>query len=250
MLCTAAIMAAQQRVAIPDRLLLAIAIVETGRPQGPGGLLMPWPWTINAEGAGQFFDSKAQAIAATEALLARGVRSIDVGCMQINLFHHPKAFVGLDEAFEPRANADYAARFLRQLYEQTGTWPTAAGAYHSETPDLAAPYRQRVLAAWGKPETAFGQAPAFLVYYPAQNDDLRFRALPSANLVYRAFLPPEQIYAAFLPGPVRTRTNVRPMPGTKIGLNMKTGPNIASETTLPRRNATAMTACSAASGRC
>ena len=113
-----------------------------------GGSL-PWPWTINADGDGAFFDTKAQAIAAVRALQARGVRSIDVGCMQISLLHHPDAFATLDQAFDPATNADYGAGFLRRLYTQTGDWAAAAAQYHSATPTLAAEYRQKVMAAWG-----------------------------------------------------------------------------------------------------
>ena len=88
------------------------------------------------------------AIAAVQALQAAGIRSIDVGCMQVNLFYHPTAFASLDEAFDPLANARYAARFLAVLYRREGTWPAAAAAYHSQTPALGAAYAQRVMAAW------------------------------------------------------------------------------------------------------
>jgi hypothetical protein len=81
-------------------------------------------------------------------LQAQGVRSIDVGCMQINLLHHPDAFASLDEAFDPAANAAYAVRFLKALYNQSRDWPTAVATYHSNTPDIAADYQRRVLAVW------------------------------------------------------------------------------------------------------
>ncbi len=133
---------------IPESLLAAIGRVESGRRNAQTGRMGPWPWTINAEGAGSFFETKAEAIAAVSGLQARGVRSIDVGCMQINLMHHPKAFGSLEQAFDPQANANYAARFLTQLHDQTGDWVRAAGMYHSATPDLAAGYQRLVMAAW------------------------------------------------------------------------------------------------------
>jgi hypothetical protein len=68
--------------------------------------------------------------------------------MQINLMHHPNAFGSLEQAFDPQANASYAARFLSQLHDQTGDWVRAAGMYHSATPELAADYQRMVLAAW------------------------------------------------------------------------------------------------------
>src|SRR6202034_1371509 len=94
--------------AIPSGLLAAIGRVESGRHDPVSGTLKPWPWTVDAEAQGAFYDTKEQAIAAVSALQARGVRSIDVGCMQVNLLQHPGAFSGLEQAFDPNANADYA----------------------------------------------------------------------------------------------------------------------------------------------
>src|ERR1700722_10873312 len=117
-LCRPAIAAAEQASAIPPQLLAAIGRVESGRRDPASGVMAPWPWTINAEGQGSFFDTKAQVIAAVQALQARGVQSIDVGCMQVNMMHHPHAFANLDQAFDPTANAAYAARFLNDLHTQ------------------------------------------------------------------------------------------------------------------------------------
>lgn len=148
LLCRRAIIAAERANAIPAHLLAAIGRIESGRHDPVSGELHPWPWTINAEGDGQFFETKAQAVTAVRALQARGVRSIDVGCLQVNLMHHPDAFATLDQAFDPHDNAAYAARFLRQLYGQTGAWPKATALYHSATPELGEPYQKQVMAAW------------------------------------------------------------------------------------------------------
>ena len=150
-LCRAAILQAERSTHVPDRLLDAIAVVESGRRDPVSGAVYPWPWTINAEGVGHFYASKAEAIAAVQEFQARGIRSMDVGCMQVNLQYHPEAFATLDQAFDPVANAAYAARFLQQLYNQTNAWPLATAAYHSFTPDLGADYARKVLAAWGVP---------------------------------------------------------------------------------------------------
>jgi hypothetical protein len=79
---------------------------------------------------------------------AHGVQSIDVGCGQINLMHHPDAFASLDLAFDPQANAAYAGKFLKELFNQTGDWTKAVALYHSATPELAAEYQRKVLAVW------------------------------------------------------------------------------------------------------
>jgi hypothetical protein len=147
-LCLPAIAAAERAEGIPAGLLRGIALVESGRADPSSGRPVPWPWTINAAGAGRYFASKQEAVLATRALLDAGVRSIDVGCGQVNLLHHPTAFASLEAAFDPSGNAAYAARFLRSLRASTGSWPQAAAAYHSRTPELGHGYAQRVMAAW------------------------------------------------------------------------------------------------------
>jgi soluble lytic murein transglycosylase-like protein len=146
--CRAAIAQAEREAGLPPRLLAAIGRVESGRRDPATGRIGPWPWTINAEGRGSFFPDRAAAIAAVQALQAQGVRSIDIGCLQINLRHHPQAFATLDAAFDPLTNARYAARFLTELQASRGDWLQAAAHYHSQTPELAAAYRARVAAAW------------------------------------------------------------------------------------------------------
>lgn len=146
--CRAAIALAEGEARIPAGLLQAIARVESGRRHPESGLFGPWPWTLNAEGRGQFFPSREAAIAAVRDMQNRGVRVIDVGCMQVNLHHHPRAFASLEEAFDPGANARYAARFLTELQSSRGDWMVSAGHYHSQTPELAQAYRARVQAAW------------------------------------------------------------------------------------------------------
>jgi hypothetical protein len=146
--CRMAIGAAERATNIPAHLLAAIGRIESGRRDPQSGGWNPWPWTINAEGEGHFYESKAEAIAAVRAFQQRGVQSIDVGCMQVNLMHHPNAFASLEQAFDPQGNTAYAARFLNTLFLQTQSWPKAAGLYHSATPDLMEDYQRKVLAAW------------------------------------------------------------------------------------------------------
>jgi Transglycosylase SLT domain len=146
--CTEASATVEHATKLPPRLLDAIGVVETGRPDPVHHVVMAWPWSLDVNGAGYFYASKDEAVAAAARFRAAGANSIDVGCMQINLQDHPTAFASLDEAFDPYANTAYAARFLQALYQQTGNWPAAAAAYHSQTPGIGEPYRDRVMAAW------------------------------------------------------------------------------------------------------
>ena len=146
--CDVAIEAAEQGAKTAPGLLHAIGLVESGRRDPRSGERRSWPWTVSAEGVGTYYPTKADAIAAVVALQARGISSIDVGCMQVNLFYHPSAFRSLDEAFDPVPNARYAARFLTSLYARTRDWPAAAAAYHSFTPGPAAQYAKLISAVW------------------------------------------------------------------------------------------------------
>lgn len=146
--CGAAIVAAERARGTAPGLLAAIGLVESGRTDRRTGQRAPWPWTVTSQGVGTFYPGKAEAIAAVLALRAKGVGSIDVGCMQVNLLHHPAAFRDLDEAFDPAANAGYAARFLSGLYARLGAWQAAAEGYHSMTPELGARYGKLIAAVW------------------------------------------------------------------------------------------------------
>ena len=145
-LCQRAIAGSTPTVRPPANLLSAIGRVESGRLDPRDGNVKAWPWSINAEGRGYAFKTKAEAIAAVQELQGRKVASVDVGCMQVNLMYHPSAFASLDEAFDPAVNVRYAAKFLGELYAETKDWNLAAAFYHSKTPDRALSYQQKVLA--------------------------------------------------------------------------------------------------------
>ncbi len=140
-LCEAAIVNGARRGGVPVEVLHAVALTETGRKSA--GRIRPYPWAINREGKGYWFKNRAEAIAFARESLAEGRESFDVGCSQINYRWHGHAFPSLEDMFDPQWTATYAAQFLRNLYEERGSWSEAAGAYHSLTPDLAAIYRTR-----------------------------------------------------------------------------------------------------------
>jgi len=159
-LCHNAIAAIAPGTGVPPGLLSAIALVESGRSDPGTGRPVPWPWTYNVGGEGYAAPSKAAAVAAVEALRARGVRSIDVGCMQVNLMYHPEAFSSLEEAFDPQANLRYAVRFLRALRAEHGDWGAAVAHYHSGEPERGLAYSRRVaLARLGAAWNGGGAAP-------------------------------------------------------------------------------------------
>lgn len=145
---------ASRRTGVPLSVLRAISLTETGRKRA--GALRPWPWTVNMEGAGHWFDSEDEARAYVYREYKRGARSFDVGCFQINYKWHGQAFRSIEEMFDPLANALYAARFLRGLHAEQGDWGRAAGAYHSRTPEFASRYQAR----FERLHAGLGAAPA------------------------------------------------------------------------------------------
>jgi hypothetical protein len=142
--CIAAISIAEARYGIPKGLLQAIAKVETGRPDPSTGRIEPWPWAVNVDNQGLYFQNLEQSVRWVRRMETTGVTSIDTGCLQVNLQQHPAAFRTIEDAFDPIQNADYAARFLVQLQRETGDWIRAAGLYHSRTPALSENYRSKV----------------------------------------------------------------------------------------------------------
>lgn len=142
---------------IPNALLQAMSLVETGR-RGPDGKHTAWPWTINSNGKGYRFATKEEAVWAVRRLRADGVRSIDVGCMQVNLRYHPRAFTSLEEAFDPAANMAYAASFLTRLNERHGNWRAASARYHSYNPKLREKYAKRVDTTLARERRALASA--------------------------------------------------------------------------------------------
>ncbi|MGH7044181.1 MAG: transglycosylase SLT domain-containing protein [Acetobacteraceae bacterium] len=215
--CRTAIAAAEAAERIPPHLLQAIGVAESGRPVAGSTAEVPWPWTTDIDGHGAFYPDKAQAIAAVRVARAAGAHSIDVGCLQVSLLHHPHAFASLTEAFDPAANARFAAGFLRRLFAQTHGWAAAAAAYHSQTPALAGPYRAKVLAAWsqlGGP--ANGLAPS-----AADPDAAARAASPFAPITSLAMAPP------------RTATGFRIIRTSPTGGPVPSGRSLAAYRTRP-----------------
>ena len=75
---------------VPVDVLRAVTRVETGRQKN--GRSQPWPWTVNMEGAGAWFDTEDEVRAFVFKHFKRGARSFDIGCFQINYKWHGAHF--------------------------------------------------------------------------------------------------------------------------------------------------------------
>lgn len=145
-LCHHAVTAAEELTGIPQDLMRAISLVESGIFLPEAGGRVAWPWTVMAQGRGRYFRTREDAVEAVRGLLKAGVANIDVGCMQVNLQYHGLAFSSLEEAFDPVTNVAYAASFLLDLKNRHGNWDKAVRHYHSATPARNQPYRRKVRA--------------------------------------------------------------------------------------------------------
>lgn len=140
--CDLAAREAASRYGIPMQLLRAMAEVESGR--FGTSAMSAWPWTLNVDGTGTHFATRAEAANRLETGLADGAENIDVGCFQISHRWHGAHFDAPADMLDPVQNADHAARFLSALHAELGDWTQAVGAYHSRSENLATAYRNRV----------------------------------------------------------------------------------------------------------
>ncbi|EKF17139.1 lytic transglycosylase domain-containing protein [Nitratireductor pacificus] len=123
--CEGEILRAAEKYQVPPGILYAVGLTETGVK----GSLQPY--ALNIEGKAVFARSAGEAMRTFEQARDRGVKLIDLGCMQINHHYHASAFPGLRAMLDPRRNVDYAARFLVQLKERHGSWSMAVARYHA-----------------------------------------------------------------------------------------------------------------------
>lgn len=146
--CISAIQQYENQYQIPKNLLHAISIVESGRWHEGAKKVMPWPWSVNVDGAAYYFDTRQQAVDFVKKKLKEGVGNIDVGCNQISWQFHGHNFESIEQAIHPVHNSKFAAQFLKQHYMETKDWVKATGRYHSRTEGLGSAYSQKVHQTW------------------------------------------------------------------------------------------------------
>lgn len=164
--CDRVIQRAERRYGIPRNLLRAMARVESGRRIGDQ--VVAWAYTLNVDGQAWYADTAEDAEALVREKAATAT-SIDVGCMQINVRWHPireldpnapdPAFATVADALDPERNVDYAARFLRDLYQREGDWTNAVARYHSGSYERRRGYVCRVAIEQEKLEGFAAAAP-------------------------------------------------------------------------------------------
>ncbi len=110
---------------VPLNVLYSVGLTETGRK----GELSPYD--MNVDGRDVHSATLAEAMARFARAKARGAKLIDIGCMQINHHWHGADFASLSEMFDPQRNVDYAAKFLKTLRAEEGSWTLAVARYNA-----------------------------------------------------------------------------------------------------------------------
>lgn len=123
--CEAEMTRAAAAYDVPLPVLFAVGLTETGRR----GTLHPY--ALNIAGRSYFAESREAALAEFERERARGIRLIDLGCMQINYRWHGQEFESVGDMLDPVENVEYAALFLKQLRARHGSWTMAVARYHA-----------------------------------------------------------------------------------------------------------------------
>jgi hypothetical protein len=148
-LCAGAAAKVETELGLPPFILTAVSLAETGWA-GPDHRVSTWPWTVHDGDRGYHLASKQEAVRFVRDLRTEGRRSIDVGCMQVNLHHHPRAFTSVTEGFDALANVRYAGSFLKELASESSSWEEAIAKYHTQNPTVDEDYAPRVLAFWAR----------------------------------------------------------------------------------------------------
>ncbi|MDO8863273.1 lytic transglycosylase domain-containing protein [Haliea sp. E1-2-M8] len=135
-------------VGVPNDVLYAMAQAESGR--AVAGRIEPWPWTLNIEGNGHYFDDREAMFDAMMTALRGDKLSVDVGPMQLNWSWQFDRLQSPWRITDPVINIKVAAEVLRDHYERSGDWRIAVGHYHRPSEAsakhrlIAEKYRQRV----------------------------------------------------------------------------------------------------------
>jgi soluble lytic murein transglycosylase-like protein len=128
-------------------ILYAVALVESARINDR--LAAPWPWALNRQGRPIIPSSRLEARGILNEALSKGIRSIDVGLMQVNVRWNGHRVHRPDDLLDPETNIRVGADVLTEAMDSApGDLALGIGRYHTGWRNDADAYRygQRVLA--------------------------------------------------------------------------------------------------------
>ena len=128
-------------------ILYAVALVESARINAR--LAAPWPWALNRQGRPIIPSSRLEARGILNEALNKGIRSIDVGLMQVNVRWNGHRVHRPDDLLDPETNIRVGADVLTEAIDSApGDLALGIGRYHTGWRNDADAYRygRRVLA--------------------------------------------------------------------------------------------------------
>lgn len=135
-----------QRIAhqydVPGAILYAVALTESGMAL-KSGRFRAWPWTLNVAGKPKRYATRKAAWIAIRYFMRQGVRSIDIGLLQVNWLWNGDKLGNTWAALDPIFNTRTGAKILQQAFAIKGNWPEAVGHYHSPGKKPGQQYRAK-----------------------------------------------------------------------------------------------------------
>jgi len=130
--------AVERQLHIPNGLLLAIALVESGVDG------VPQPNALSFGLRSTVAHSRADAVRKLQGRNGHLRNDAYVGCMQLSVRHHKASFRSLDTMMDPKSNIQYAGRMLVRLRSETGSWSRAVARYQGGSDNQSRHYVCRV----------------------------------------------------------------------------------------------------------
>ncbi len=143
---------------VDPHLLYAIAIAESQK-YFTGGFIRPWPWSVNVEGKGHYFDTRAEAEQFVDELFSQGLKSIDIGPMQINTYWHGHRVSDPKDLFSLSTAISVSSDILKEAMDSSPSdQALGIGRYHTWSDEQRArSYGSRVIKYWEAILQAGGQ---------------------------------------------------------------------------------------------
>ena len=108
------------------------------------------PYAVNACGRANRFNSATEAAKFVQDKQKQGYQNISVGIAQLHVPSHGSKFPNHEKMLCVEDNLACAAKLLKRLKQQTGSWESAVKRYHSPDPEASELYRGKVFGAWAK----------------------------------------------------------------------------------------------------
>ncbi|NOU21857.1 MAG: transglycosylase SLT domain-containing protein [Methyloglobulus sp.] len=140
---------AAQAAGINVSTMYGIALQESGM-RWRDGTFRPWPWTLNVnvgrgaiKAGSRHYGNKRAAALALKRLIRYGIRNVDVGLMQVNLYWHGDRVKDELDLLDPTVNIMVAALYLKEI-NTTNIHQTVSDYHAPSNPVLGNAYANHV----------------------------------------------------------------------------------------------------------